>query len=54
MTPIYTQIGMALLWLVFIAELYTMTHIMAHNKVAVVIWASVRLIPLLMVTMGLV
>ena len=54
MTPLYTQIGLALLWLIFILELFTMTHIMAHNKLAVVIWASARVIPLLLVTMGMV
>ena len=50
--PIYAQIGLALLWLVFILELFTMTHIMAHNKPAIVIWASVRILPLLLVTLG--
>lgn len=54
MTPIYAQIGLALLWLIFILELFTMTHIMAHNKLAVVIWTSARAVPLLLVTMGMV
>ena len=54
MIPLYTQIGMAIMWLIFILELFTMMCIMTHNKLAVVIWTSVRIIPLLMVTMGLV
>lgn len=52
--PIFAQIGLVLLWVIFIIELFTMTTIMAHNKLAVVIWASARILPLLLVTMGVV
>lgn len=52
--PLYAQIGLTLLWIIFIVELFTMTTIMAHNKLAVVIWASARILPLLLVTMGVV
>ena len=48
------QVGVALLWFFFILELGTMTHLMAHNRLAVVIWASTRAIPLSMVTLGIV
>ncbi len=47
------QIGVVLLWFFFILELGTMTHLMAHNKLAVVVWASTRVIPLSMVTLGI-
>jgi hypothetical protein len=47
------QIGLALLWLIFTLELFTMTHIMAHNKTAIAVWACLRAVPLLMVSVGL-
>ena len=51
--PIYTQIGLALLWLIFTLELFTMTHIMQQSRAAIAIWALIKATPILMVTVGL-
>ena len=54
MIPLYSQIGLALIWVIFILELFTVMHIMAHNKVGVVVWSAIRVTPLLLVTLGVV
>jgi hypothetical protein len=47
------QTGLALLWLIFTLELFTMTHVMEQRKSTIAVWACFRAIPLLMVTVGL-
>lgn len=46
------EIGLVALWLTFVVELFTMTQVVSKEKLAIVIWASARAIPLMMVSIG--
>lgn len=50
--PIYSQIGLVLLWIFFILEVFVATYMMAHKKAEVFLWVITRALPLLLITMG--
>jgi hypothetical protein len=47
------ETGLALLWLIFTLELFTMTHVMQQGRSTIAIWALIKATPIFMVTIGL-
>ena len=51
--PVYAHVGLALLWVIFVLELFVMTHVLRQDTLPVLVWAALKVGPLALVTLGL-